>query len=88
MFFRGDKDMAKKLLEEREMEELEARVAGIGREFYQFVEDYPAPEGWSYMDYFMLIHQRIYDEAIKLKKAAISAKRPLSSGGASEKEAV
>jgi hypothetical protein len=48
--------MAKKLLEAWEVEELEARVAGIGREFYQLIEDYPVPGGWSYMDYFMLIH--------------------------------
>jgi hypothetical protein len=80
--------MAKKLLGERETEELEARVARIGREFYQLMEDYPLPGGWSYMDYFMLMHQRIYDEAMKLKKSAIATERSLPSGGALEKEAV
>jgi hypothetical protein len=80
--------MMKELLGAREAEEMEARVARIGREFYQLMEDYPAPEGWSYMDFFMFIHQRIYDEAIKLKKTAIATERSLSSGGALEKEAV
>jgi hypothetical protein len=81
---RGDKNMAKKLLEAWEVEERDARVAGIGREFYQLMEDYPFPGDWSYMDYFMFIHQRIYDEAIKLKKAAVAADR---SGGALRREA-
>jgi hypothetical protein len=72
---RGDKAMAKKLLEARKTKELETRVAGIGREFYQLMEDYPVPGDWSYMDFFMFIHQRIYDEAIKLKKAAIASER-------------
>jgi hypothetical protein len=81
---RGDKDMAKKLFGAREAEELEARVAGIGREFYQHMEEYPAPEGWSYMDFFMFIHQRIYDEVIKLKKAVIVTEH---SGGAVRREA-
>jgi hypothetical protein len=80
---RGDKDMAKKLLEAWEVEERDARVAGIGREFYQLMEDYPAPGDWSYMDYFMFMRQRIYDEAIKLKKAAVAAER---SGGALRRE--
>jgi hypothetical protein len=65
--------MAKKPLEAWEAEELEARLAGIGREFYQLMEDYPVPSGWSYADFFMFINQRIYDEAMRLKKAAIAA---------------
>jgi hypothetical protein len=52
------------------------------------MEDYPAPGDWSYIDFFMFIHQRIYDEAMKLKKAAVAAERSLPSGGALEKEAV
>jgi hypothetical protein len=60
--------MAKKLFGAREAEELEARVAGIGREFYQLMEDYPIPGDWSYMDFFIFIYQRIYDEAMRLKK--------------------
>jgi hypothetical protein len=84
MFPEEIKIWLKKLLGEREMKELEARVAGIGREFYQLMEDYPLPGDWSYMDYFMFIHQRIYDEAIKLKKAAVAAER---SGGVLRREA-
>jgi hypothetical protein len=48
------------------------------------MEDYPPPGDWSYMDYFMFMHQRIYDEAIKLKKAAVAAG---CSGGALRREA-
>jgi hypothetical protein len=49
------------------------------------MEDYPDPGDWSYMDFFMFIHQRIYDEAIKLKKAAIVAEH---SGGALRRDAL
>jgi hypothetical protein len=65
--------MARKLLEIWELNELEARVERIGREFYQIMEDWPIPVGWSYVDSFAVVHQLIYDEAMELKKAAMAA---------------
>jgi hypothetical protein len=70
----------KKLLGERDMAAMDSRIAKMGREFYQFMEDYPAPPDWSYTEFFMFIHQLIYDEAMKLKKAAVATERSLPSG--------
>jgi hypothetical protein len=39
------------------------------------MEDRPVPGDWSYIDFFMFIHQRIYDEAMRLKKAAAASAR-------------
>jgi hypothetical protein len=47
----------------------------MGKELYQIVEDYPALPGWSYMELLMFMHHRIFDEAVKLKKAAVLKER-------------
>jgi hypothetical protein len=72
--YRGDKNMAKAmLLGPVEMAEVEARVANMGKGLYQLLEDYPSlqPPDWTYIEAVMFLHQRIYDEAVKLKKAAL-----------------
>jgi hypothetical protein len=70
----GDKGMAKALLlGPVEMAAVETRVANMGKELYQLLEDYPSlqPPGWTYVAAIMFLHQQIYDEAIKLKKAIV-----------------
>jgi hypothetical protein len=60
-----------------EMAEVEARLANMGKELYQLLEDYPSlqPPNWTYIEAVMFLHQQIYDGAMKLKKAAISKER-------------
>jgi hypothetical protein len=84
MFYIGDKNMAEKW----DMTVIDNRIAEIGREFYRIMEHCPDLPDWSRADLFMFMHLRIYEEAMKLKKAAIAAERSRPSGGALEKEAV
>lgn len=60
-----------------EMAEVEARLANMGKELYQLVEDYPALPGWNYAEFLMFMYQQIFYEAVKLKKAASTAKEAL-----------
>jgi hypothetical protein len=76
------------MAEKWDMTVIDDRIAEIGREFYQLMEHCPDLPDWSYMNLFMYMHQRIYDEAIKLKKAAAAAEQSRPSGGALEKKAV
>jgi hypothetical protein len=78
-----------KLLDTWDMEAIDARITKMGRELYQLLEDYPAlqPPGWSYVDAFMFLHQQIYDEGMKLKKAALAAVQAPPSGGALKQKA-
>jgi hypothetical protein len=80
-----DKDMAKaRLLGSVEMAEIEARLANMGKELYQIVEDYPALPDWTYAALLMFMHQRIYDKAVELKMAAILKDKEAAAGNGAE----
>jgi hypothetical protein len=67
-----------KLLGIEDMEAIDSRLAKMGRELYQLIEDYPVLDrpGWGYVPSLMFLHQQVYDEAMKLKRASIAAEPP------------
>jgi hypothetical protein len=70
--------MAKaRLMGPAEMAEVDARLANMGKELYQLLEDYPSlqPPSLTYIEAVMFLHQQIYDEAMKLKRAAVLKER-------------
>jgi hypothetical protein len=64
----------RKLLESWDLEAIDTRIAKMGRELYQLIEDYPALDrpGWGYTVSIGFLHLQILDEAMKLKHAAIA----------------
>jgi len=67
----------KKLFGMKDMETVERRLAAMGRELYQLIEDYPVLvlPGLGYFASLAFWHERIKDEVIALKRVTLAKKR-------------